>query len=51
MVRYGKEYLALFPHGKARTDVENCINQAKADLPAGGAAEAPKPAAEGESES
>ena len=56
VVRYGKEYLALFPHGKARTDVENCINQAKADLPAGGAAEAPKPAAEtpaaeGESES
>ena len=32
-VRYGQEYLDLFPNGKARTTVANCMNQAKADLP------------------
>ena len=36
VIRYGQEYLDLFPNGKARTAVENCMNQAKADLPAGG---------------
>ena len=32
-VRFGQEYLDLFPNGKARTTVANCMNQAKADLP------------------
>ncbi len=34
VIRFGGEYLQYFPAGKARTDVINCINQAKADLPA-----------------
>ena len=37
VMRYGQEYLDLFPNGKARTDVANSMNQAKANLPAGGA--------------
>ena len=36
VMKFGQEYLDLFPNGKARTAVENCMNQAKADLPAGG---------------
>ena len=40
VMRYGKEYLDLFPNGKARTTVENCMNQAKAD----GGTSAAKPA-------
>ncbi|MBR2838523.1 MAG: tetratricopeptide repeat protein [Kiritimatiellae bacterium] len=38
VIKYGQEYLDLFPSGKSRTEVENCMNQAKADLPAGSAA-------------
>lgn len=34
VVKFGQEYLDLFPNGKARTLVQNCMNQAKADLPA-----------------
>ena len=34
VMKFGQEYLDLFPNGKARTTVENCMNQAKADLPA-----------------
>ena len=34
VVKYGQEYLDLFPNGKARTLVSNCMNKAKADLPA-----------------
>ena len=34
VVRYGQEYLDLFPNGKARTEIVNCMNQAKADIPA-----------------
>lgn len=34
MIRFGQEYLELFPNGKARTAISNYINQAKADLPA-----------------
>lgn len=34
VVKYGQEYLDLFPNGKARTLVLNCMNKAKADLPA-----------------
>ena len=34
VMKYGQQYLDLFPNGKARTEVENCMNKAKADLPA-----------------
>ena len=34
VMKFGKEYLDMFPEGKARTEVENCMNKAKADLPA-----------------
>ena len=34
VMKYGKEYLDLFPDGKSRTEIENCMNKAKADLPA-----------------
>ncbi|MBQ3288216.1 MAG: tetratricopeptide repeat protein [Kiritimatiellae bacterium] len=34
VMKYGKEYLDLFPNGKSRTEIENCMNKAKADLPA-----------------
>jgi hypothetical protein len=37
VMKFGQEYLDLFPNGKARTEVINCMNQAKADLPAGAA--------------
>jgi hypothetical protein len=32
VVKYGEDYLDIFPNGKARTAVQNAINQAKADL-------------------
>ena len=35
VMRYGQEYLDLFPNGKAHTAIANCMNQARADLPAG----------------
>ena len=34
VMKFGQEYLDLFPNGKARTEIANCMNQAKADLPA-----------------
>ncbi|MBO7721669.1 MAG: tetratricopeptide repeat protein [Kiritimatiellae bacterium] len=34
VLKFGQEYLDLFPNGKARTAVANCMNQAKADMPA-----------------
>ena len=34
VMKFGQEYLDLFPNGRARTEVANCMNQAKADLPA-----------------
>ena len=37
VMKFGQEYLDLFPNGKAHTTIANCMNQAKADLPAGGA--------------
>ena len=43
VMKYGEEYLELFPNGKARTEIQNCINQAKAEG-ARGAAPAPAPA-------
>ncbi len=35
VMKFGQEYLDLFPNGKARTTIVNCMNQAKADLPGG----------------
>ena len=35
VMKFGQEYLDLFPNGKARTEIANCMNQAKADLPGG----------------
>ena len=40
VMKFGQEYLDLFPNGKARTEIANCMNQAKADLPAAAPAEA-----------
>ncbi len=34
VMKFGQQYLDLFPNGKARTEIGNCMNQAKADLPA-----------------
>ena len=34
VMKFGQEYLDLFPNGKNRTEVANCMNQAKADMPA-----------------
>ena len=40
VLKYGQQYLDLFPNGKSRTAIENCMNQAKADLPSAAAPEA-----------
>jgi hypothetical protein len=34
VIKFGQEYLDLFANGKARTEISNCMNKAKADLPA-----------------
>ena len=34
VLKYGQQYLDLFPNGKHRTAVENAMNQARADMPA-----------------
>ncbi|MBO7684613.1 MAG: hypothetical protein J6T51_07805 [Kiritimatiellae bacterium] len=34
VMKYGRQYLDLFPNGRSRTEVSNCMNKAKADLPA-----------------
>jgi len=51
ILKFGQEYLDLFPNGKARTEVQNAMNQAKT---AGGkvveSAPAAKPAAEAPAE-
>jgi hypothetical protein len=46
VMKFGQEYLDLFPNGKSKTEIINCMNQAKADLPAGGVPAEPPPAAE-----
>ena len=33
VIKYGTQYLELFPSGKFRTAVENAMNQARADMP------------------
>ena len=43
VVELGEEYLKMFPNGKSKMTIINCMNQAKADLPAG---EGEKPAEE-----
>jgi len=51
VLKYGEEYMKLFPNGKARTEMQNCINQAKAEgakSAAAPAAPAPAAAADGE---
>ena len=45
VMKFGQEYLDLFPNGKARTEIANCMNKAKADLPS--AAPAQPAAADG----
>jgi tetratricopeptide (TPR) repeat protein len=52
VLKYGEEYMDMFPNGKARTEIQNCINQAKAEgakaSDASAAPAAPEaPAAEG----
>jgi hypothetical protein len=32
VVKYGETYLDIFPNGKAKTAVQNAINQAKTEL-------------------
>jgi len=34
VMKFGQEYLDLFPNGKNRTEISNCMNKAKVDLPA-----------------
>jgi len=34
VMKFGQEYLDLFPNGKAHTEIANCMNKAKADMPA-----------------
>ena len=36
VMKFGQEYLDLFPNGKHLTEISNCMNQAKADLPNAG---------------
>ena len=45
VLKYGQEYLELFPNGKARTDVQNCVNQARAEGAKAKPASVPKPEA------
>ena len=33
VMKFGQEYLDYFPNGKARTEIANAMNQARADLP------------------
>ena len=46
VMEFGSKYVELFPHGAERTEIDNLINKAKADLPAG-AAQGAAPAGEG----
>ena len=41
VMKFGQEYLDSFPNGKDRTKIVNCMNQAKADLPASAVPAAP----------
>ena len=43
VMKFGQEYMDLFPNGKSRTEIGNCMNQAKADLPNKAAAPAAQP--------
>ncbi len=43
VVKFGQEYLDSFPNGTHRTAILNCMNAAKADLPAAGAATTAEP--------
>ena len=54
VMKYGEEYMEMFPNGKARTEIQNCVNQAKAegarasDAPSAPAAAAPEAPSAGE---
>jgi hypothetical protein len=54
VMKYGQEYMDLFPNGKARTEIQNCMNQAKAEGAKGVSEEKPAaaetPAAEAPAE-
>ncbi len=50
VMKYGQEYMELFPNGKARTDIQNCMNQAKAEGAKEVTAEAPAATAEAPAE-
>ena len=41
VMKFGQEYLDMFPNGKARTEIQNCMNQAKAEGAKGSASAAP----------
>lgn len=41
VLTYGQQYLDLFPNGKSRTEIINCINQAKAEMSTGTTTAAP----------
>ena len=47
VMTYGQQYMDLFPNGKSRTEIMNCMNQAKADLPTNNAKAAAAEAQEG----
>ena len=34
VIQFGQAYCEMFPNGKDRTEVNNCMNKARADLPA-----------------
>ena len=50
VMKYGQEYMELFPNGKARTDIQNCMNQAKTEGAKETVAEAPAATAEAPAE-
>ena len=46
VLEFGAKYLELFPRGASRAEVENMMNKAKADLPAGAGGAAAQPGTE-----
>jgi hypothetical protein len=46
VMRYGEEYLNLFPNGMQRQEIINCMNAAKADIGPSTPAQGTAPAAE-----
>ena len=48
VVELAEQYLSMFPNGKSKMQVINCMNQAKADLPSNADSTAAAPAADDE---